>query len=176
MHLIADTYEHIKITVINTLEYYNIKGVPINAFEMAYKIGLSVVPYSSFGEKAKLFMKKSEDGFILGKIIYYNDKCKNYGRINHTIMHEIGHYLLGHISEGQEEESEANFFAKYILAPPPLVHKMLDRPTYEDIAELFDISYTAAQNALNYYHKWRYYGGLDYTPYEKKLLRLFNIA
>ena len=176
MHLRADTYEHIKITAINTLEDYNIKCVPINAFEMAYKIGLSIIPYSAFGEKAELLMKQSEDGFIVGKTIYYNDKCKNYGRINQTIMHEIGHYILGHKSNGEEEESEANFFAKYTLAPPPLIHKMLNNPTIEDIADLFDISYTASQNALNYYRKWRYYGGLDYTPYEQKLLRLFNVA
>lgn len=176
MHLRVDTYEHIKITAINTLEYYDIKCVPISAFEMANKIGLSVIPYSAFCEKAELLMKQSEDGFIVGKSIYYNDKCKNYGRINQTIMHEIGHYILGHKSNGEEEESEAKFFAKYTLAPPPLIHKMLDNPTIEDIADLFDISYTAASNALNYYQKWRYYGGLDFTPYEQKLLRLFNVA
>lgn len=176
MLLRTDIYEHIKITAINTLEYYDIKCVPISAFEMANKIGLSVIPYSVYGKKSELLMKYSEDGFITEKTIYYNDKCRNYGRINHTIMHEIGHYLLGHISEGQEEESEAKFFAKYTLAPPPLIHKMLNNPTVEDIAELFDISYDAARNALNYYQKWRYYGGIDFTPYEQKLLRLFNVA
>lgn len=176
MHLVADTYEHIKITAINILEYYDIKSVPISAFEIANKIGLSVIPYSVFGEKAELLMKLSEDGFINNKSIYFNDKCKNYGRINQTIMHEIGHYILGHISNGEEEESEANFFAKYTLAPPPLIHKMLDNPKIEDIAENFDISYTAARNALNYYQKWCYYGGIDFTPYEQKLLRLFNVA
>lgn len=176
MHLRADTYEHIKITAINTLEYYDIKCVPISAFEMANKIGLSVIPYSAFGEKAELLLKQSEDGFIVGKSIYYNDKCKNYGRINQTIMHEVGHHVLGHKSNGEEEESEAKFFAKYTLAPPPLIHKMLDNPTIEDISDLFDISYTAARNALNYYQKWRYYGGIDFTPYEQKLLRLFNVA
>jgi len=176
VHLRADTCEHIKITAINTLEYYDIKCVPISAFEMANKIGLSVFPYSAFGEKAELLMKLSEDGFICGTSVYYNDKCKIYGRINHTIMHEVGHYILGHTSNGEEEEKEASFFAKYTLAPPPLIHKMLENPTIEDIAEIFDISYTAARNALNYYKKWYYYGEIDFTPYEEKLLRLFNVA
>ena len=176
MLLRTDTYEHIKITSINTLEYYDIKCVPISAFEMANKIGLSVIPYSAFGEKSKLLMKQSEDGFIVGKSIYYNDKCKNYRRINQTIMHEIGHYILGHKSNGEEEESEAKFFAKYTLAPPPLIHKMLDNPTIDDIAELFDISYEAAFNALKYYHKWYQNGWTNYTSYEQKLLKLFNVA
>lgn len=112
MKLKTDLYEHIKITAINTLEYYNIKCVPISAFEMANKIKLSVIPYSVFGKNAELLMKLSEDGFIDGISIYYNDKCKNYGRINQTIMHEICHYILGHKSNGEEEESEAKFFAK----------------------------------------------------------------
>lgn len=176
MHLKVDSYEHIKITAINTLEYYDVKCVPISAFEMAHKMGLSVIPYSVFGNKSELLMKLSEDGFIDCKSIYYNDKCQNYGRINQTIMHEIGHYILGHKLNGEEEESEAKFFAKYTLAPPPLIHKLLDYPTIENIADLFDISYTAARNALNYYQKWCYYGQIDFTSYEQKLLRLFNVA
>lgn len=39
-------------------------------------------------------------------------------------MHEIGHIVLDH-SEGSElAEVEARFFAKYALAPPPLIHKL----------------------------------------------------
>ena len=41
-------------------------------------------------------------------------------------MHEVGHYALGHIKEGDEEEAEAEFFAKYALAPPPLIHNMVE--------------------------------------------------
>ena len=43
-------------------------------------------------------------------------------RIRFTIMHEIGHIVLDHTEHSDLAESEANFFAKYALAPPPLVH------------------------------------------------------
>lgn len=176
MQISTDIYEHIKITAIDTLEYYNIKSLPINAFEMAYKIGLTIIPYSSFGKSAELLKKYSEDGFLVDKTIYYNDQCRNFGRINNTIMHEVGHYVLGHVSNGETEEKEANFFAKYTLAPPPLIHKLIKEPTINGVADLFDISYTAAHNAIDYYYKWQNYGERNYTTYEQKLLRLFDVA
>ena len=43
--------------------------------------------------------------------IYYNDK-KDAGRIRFTILHEIGHFVLGHLQQSDLAESEANFFAK----------------------------------------------------------------
>lgn len=55
-------------------------------------------------------MKKSEDGFSVEKnigewYIYYNDK-KDYGRINNTIMHEIGHIVLDHSEDSELAEKK----------------------------------------------------------------------
>ena len=90
-------------------------------------------------------------------------------------MHEIGHYSLGHNHEGELEEMEANFFAKYALAPPPLVHK-LSNVNVKTIKYAFDISWEAAKYACKYYKSWRKHGEKDYTSYEIELLELFKVA
>ena len=109
MRLRDEKYEEIKCIVIETFEAYDVKSIPISAFEMAVKMGIVVVPYSSLGEeKRKRAMSFSADGYSIEVknkwFIYYNDFCDNYGRINHTIMHEIGHFAMGHTESGDEEE------------------------------------------------------------------------
>ena len=181
MRLEDDIYEHIKQVIIDIFIEYDIKGTPINAFEIAIKMGLKVIPYSALNEQQyRLAMKQSEDGFSLevgnnGWNIYYNDNCKSYGRISQTIMHEIGHYALGHIDDGAEEEAEAKFFAKYALAPPPLVHQLPEVVNVDKIMETFDLSWEAACIAYNYYKTWLRHGD-EYVGYELDLLSQFNIA
>lgn len=182
MRLKNEQYEEIKQAVIDTFIEYDIKCIPINAFEMAVKMGLIVIPYSALAkEQLESSQKFSKDGFSMEMTnsdwkIYYNDMCQNYGRINQTIMHEIGHYVLGHIKEGKEEEAEAKFFAKYALAPPPLVHNICEEVNPFIIMNKFEISYEAARYACDYYHNWIEFGEPDYTKYERKMLELFNVA
>ncbi len=172
-----ERYEEIKETIVEMFEAYHVSCVPISGFEIATRMGIKAVPYSAFDERIKaLMMKESEDGFtkINGGTytIYYNDS-KQYGRINHTIMHEIGHIVLGHLEESELAEAEARFFAKYALAPPPLIHKLkLTSPS--EIARIFEISYEAACYAYDYYQKWVSYGDKEYTTYEIKTLALFR--
>lgn len=106
--------------------------------------------------------------------IFYNDD-KGFGRINNTMLHEIGHIVLGHTEDSELAEKEVKFFAKYALVPPVLVHKLM-LTTPEDISYTFDVSYEAAYYALVYYNKWLQYSGKYYKPYEEKLLLLFNNA
>ncbi len=54
-------------------------------------------------------------------IIFYNDKEKNIHRRNWTIAHELGHVFLGHKSDGNREQREANRFAAELLIPEPAV-------------------------------------------------------
>ena len=182
MRLEDDQYEEIKHTVIDTFLEYDIKCIPISAFEMAVKMGLTVIPYSALSaEQIDASMQFSEDGYSVETldnewIIYYNDSCRNYGRINQTIMHEIGHYIMGHTTGTPEEEAEAKFFAKYALAPPPLIHNMLKPITQDAIEEKFCISHEAARYAFAYYNNWLKYGEIDYTEYEMKMLELFHVA
>lgn len=182
MRLKDEQYEEIKQMVIETFLEYDVRCIPISGFEMAVKMGLTLIPYSSLtDEKREAALKISADGYSFEIIsgewrIYYNDTVKNYGRINQTIMHEIGHYVMGHIKEGEEEEAEAKFFAKYALAPPPLIHNIGCGIAPAKIMEVFDISCEAAEYAYRYYQNWLNYGGIFYTEYEKKMLQLFNVA
>ena len=127
---------------------YGVSCVPINGFEIAHKMGIKVIPYSAIAPSKRWpLIKKSEDGFSVEMdngqwYIFYNDE-KDYGRVNHTIMHELGHIVLDHTEDSELAEKEVIFFAKYALAPPVLIHKLkLDDP--ESIAQIFEISYEAA--------------------------------
>ena len=162
-------------------EEHGVSCVPINGFEIAQKMGVKVIPYSAFVPRKRcLLIRESEDGFSIERTngqwyLYYNDE-KDYGRVNHTIMHEIGHIVLDHSEDSELAEKEVKFFAKYALAPPALIHK-LKLNDAESIAQIFEISYEAAGYAYDeYYRKWlrRYCG--NYTEYEQRLLWLFDQA
>lgn len=173
-------YEEIKRVVVEMYRKYKIFCTPVSAFEIATKMGIKVIPYSSYPQKVqRLLLKKSEDGFSVqlqnGEWqIYYND-AKSYGRTNNTLMHEIGHIVLDHSEDSELAESEVKFFAKYALAPPVLIHKLrLTNPA--EIADSFQISYEAAEYAYNYYQKWLIYGDVDLTDYETVMWQLFDQA
>lgn len=168
--------EEIKEIIVKIFEKYDIKSIPICGFEIATKIGAVVIPYSSKSiEKQKYMLEISEDGFSTKYngtwYIFYNDK-KGYRRTNNTIMHECGHIVLDHTQESELAEAEANFFAKYAIAPPVLIHKLKLKNAYE-IYNHFDISLEAATYAFSYYQKWLTYGDRDYTNYELRLIKLF---
>lgn len=173
-----ERYEEIKEIVVNMFEEYHVSCVPISGFEIATRMNIKVIPYSALDERIRrLILKKGEDG-VTGLdcgdyTIYYNDTMLTYGRVNNTIMHELGHIVLGHLEESVLAEAEAKFFAKYALAPPPLIHK-LGVTSPEEIEKSFGISYEAASYAYGYYRKWLYYGDKEYTAYEIRTLILFE--
>ena len=176
--LSEERLEEIKECFVNMYEKYDVACIPISAFEIATRMGVTVVPYSTYNERAQnLMLKKSEDGFVVEKkdgsfFIFYHDK-KGYGRINNTIMHEIGHIILKHSEDSELADKEVKFFAKYALAPPVLIHKLKDAFS---VSNVFNISYEAAGYALSYYQKWLQYGGRNYTSYELKTLEMFQEA
>ena len=180
-----ERYEFIKEEVVHLFEHYGVNCIPINGFELAYKLGIRLISYLTLSKtKRKAAMRISNDGFFLETVdeerIYYNDAKadENFARMNMTILHEIAHDVLGHT--GQEEyadieETEAGFFSKYAAAPPPLIHRLpIISPC--TIQDAFGLSESAAYNAYNYYQKWLQYGKSYYLPYEEKLLRLFPVT
>lgn len=174
--------EEIKKIVVYTFERLGIRCVPISGFEIATNLGAVIVPYSSKPEAViKLMLEESEDGFSVKKdgiwYIFYNDnlRTKKYRRINNTLIHECGHIILNHTQASELAEAEANFFAKYAIAPPALIHK-LKLKNAREIYERFDISLEAAGYAFEYYLKWVNCGRKYYTDYEIRLLRLFKEA
>ena len=180
MRLTDEQYEFVKGEVVALFERYDVHCIPINGFELAYSMGIKLIPYSALSmRKREAAMKLSPDGFFMESqdakdYIVFNDNVP-YVRMNMTILHEIGHCVLDHRSGSPEEEAEASFFAKYAAAPPPLVHRITPKSP-EEIADFFFISYTAAVNAYKYYNTLLIYGGKKYTEYELRLLRLFSAA
>lgn len=99
--------------------------------------------------------------------IVYNKDIKSRGRINFTLAHELGHYLLHRLAleeeaikcsrydmlrwdsaEGQRE-AEANEFASYLLMPRNTFESLMqgqkpDLHLFQHIADHFDVSLTAA--------------------------------
>ena len=60
--------EESKKIVVEMFVKYGVCCVPINGFEIASKMGVTVIPYSAFPpQKRALLLKKSEDGFLLKK-------------------------------------------------------------------------------------------------------------
>lgn len=181
MRLSNETYEEIKRAFANMLVDYDIKGIPINAFEIAIKIGLKLVPYSTLSKEERLeTIKFNRDGFSVEKndgdwIIYFQDENVPFTRINQTIMHEIGHYILGHLIDGEEEEAEAKFFAKYALASPVLIHHMKSEVTVENVMEEFDIGFQAAGYAIGNYRNWLRFGDDEYTDYEIDIIKQLEL-
>ena len=94
-----------------------------------------------------------------------------------TILHEIGHCVLGHddTTPSSIAEAEARFFAKYAIAPPPLVHRIKPKCP-ADIQKYFCISDEAATYAFSYYKKWLNSGSAGLKSYERALLKQFKKA
>ena len=178
--LTDEEYEFIKGEVIHIFEKYNIKCIPVCGSEIASKMKITLIAYSGLSKrKLKKAMEVSQDGFFMEQngteYIFYNDMGRCYERQNWTILHEIGHIILDHTGHSDQEEDEANFFAKYAIAPPVLIHK-IGAQCPQDIYEVFDISYEAAVYAYDYYRLWksRYERIHKLTAYEEKLLNLFK--
>ena len=116
-------------------EECEISSYPIDCFDIANKLYYVLKPYSSLPPDEYMnALCIDTDGFsgveqnpVTGMnqyVIYYNDHAQ-YERMRWTIFHEIGHIYLGHHDNPDDsnstiEEAEANFFAKYAIAPPLL--------------------------------------------------------
>ena len=182
MRLPGSRYEEIKAEVAALYQRCGCDAIPIDPLTIAERLGIVVVRYSSLGEEAEAAaLKRSPNGFkfalerpdgTLAQYIYYNDRHP-MGRWRFTLLHEIGHIVLGHLQESEVAEAEAIFFAKFAVAPPSLVHVI--RPSdYMDIANAFGLSAECALNSWNYYRGWLRAGGDK--PYERTLRDLFVVV
>ncbi|MCQ2482260.1 MAG: ImmA/IrrE family metallo-endopeptidase [Clostridia bacterium] len=106
----------------------------------------------------------SEDGFcgqINGHyVVFYNDSVSEV-RIRFTLMHELGHIVLGHDKQGRREEAEANYFASQMLVPDSALEYMLatvtkgNENTVENIVEQITAGFrVSTQCAKITYHRY----------------------
>ena len=180
MKLDGSDYEFLKRSVVALFKEYKVTAFPIKPFELAKKMNIKCIPYSSLSKKARnQALEYSNEGYSLETndyewIIYYNDMFAR-GTINNIIIHEISHYWLGHTGDEdkkEREESEASFFAKYALTPPVIADRILTQFSDAEFKIWFDLSWQGATGAREYYESWlrRPYQGL--TSYEVDLLNL----
>ena len=182
MYLLKNNrYEEIKRVVADVIQDANISEYPFNVFLIAKKLDIIIIEYQSFSKEIQQkFLKQSEDGFSyyyhnkdgynLPRIIY--NKNNSEKRIKFTIMHEIGHLLLNHCDKDGTDELEANFFAKYILAPPIIINH-LNLHDSVSISKIFDISTIMATYQLDYYNKWLKFKNNPLKDYDKRILNQY---
>ena len=185
-----DRYEEIKQEVLFMFEETGTDTYPIDPFEIARRLKYVVRKYSELDCVAYLeATAESDDGFsrveqdpVTGMyryVIYYNDEGHGIRNIRWTMFHEIGHIYLGHhdnpAGNEQLEEDEANFFAKYSIAPPPLINAT-NCTDPVDVYMTFLVSDQASGFVFDYFQKWLNFGPRMYQPYELKMLSLFHLA
>lgn len=129
------------------------------------------------------------DGFTVRigerSYVFYNAE-QPPGRVRFTIAHELGHILLGHLSDGEHtvynrepspedapEEHTANVFASRLLAPACVLHA-LGAVTPEQIAAACDISLAAARFRSGRMGVLEQRGKYGASPLERQVMTQFQ--
>ena len=185
-------------TAYDFLLEYGYNKFPISPFKVLEDLSeyVSCIPWS----EAKKVLKSS-DPFHLTEtgaeartirlrdtgmyLMVYDDVHFNSDhRIGWTIMHEIGHIVLGHLTDFEQTalnrggltktgyevlEIEAHYFAAEVMMPTALL-KHFKSIEIEEISLLFDVSEEAAQKKYKRVFKVDY---MPHHPCEGKLIRNF---
>lgn len=151
-------YNRIVMATIEVFRKCDVHSFPIDCGDLLRHYGYRILTYKELLEKNSelysLCMEYSEDAFRSGsaKVVAYNPD-RPHGRIRFSLVHELGHHLLGHTGASDRNEKEANAFASHILAPRMAIHYSRCKNA-NDVARLFDMSFEAADNAFIDYRRW----------------------
>lgn len=143
--------------------YSEIPGIsiPINPISIINHLDIKLIKYSELPiiDIVKA-IETSEDGFcglIKGEwVIFYNDTLP-INRVRFTLMHELGHIVLGHTASDRESERQANLFASMMLMPRDIVIDYLRRNridignkerVVEELSRTFVVSKASVRIAL----------------------------
>lgn len=128
----------------------SISELPIKPVQIAANYGI----HCKQADKSVLKGASGEIECLNGEIFISFDIQDPRQRQRYTVMHELGHYLLGHLGNEPlsrresecrpEEEQAADKFAIDMLAPACVLWG-LDLHTAEEIAQLCNISMQAAK-------------------------------
>lgn len=141
-------YKNVRNAAWQCLIDCGIKTLPVPVGDIVNHYGLITVSGADLlhdGESGRIILL--DDGPI---IAIRNTEPKQ--RIRFTMLHELGHYLLGHLGETGElprsqikapQEQEADMFAARALMPACVLWAV-DARTPQDIANLCDVSMQAA--------------------------------
>ena len=143
-------YKNVRDAVWRILIEDKINALPVKIAPICKRRGITV----------KLCDADDHEGttnIVDGKpVIFISSKIKNKGRMRFTIAHELGHILLGHVSEenyrGEKNkaydvsmEREADLFASRLLAPACVLWSC-NATTTKEIKKLCNVSYRAASS------------------------------
>lgn len=99
--------------------------LPADTFAIAHSLGLrlknSIECKQDFKENFPLIDRNACIARYKGEYTVYYDERNTYK--NFSIAHEISHYILGHTSEGAEQNHDADLMAAIIVAPFKLICK-----------------------------------------------------
>lgn len=166
---------------------FKISSLPVNISDICHNAGVRIYTYRENQELIKSYKfschARNNDGFstMINKhyVIFYNDTIVPYGRTKFTLAHELGHILLGHITDNgvatrwnndeeappDPQETAANQFAARLLAPACVLYE-LNVQTISELMSLTGLSYTAADYRLKRLNELRernkfYMSGLE---------------
>ena len=201
-------YKKLKNIAYSFLNQYTNGKLPVDLLHIISQLdNLYLMKYSTFAKENNMDINKvyqllnSEDGALWYKtdtqtyILLYNDTIDNKERIRFTIAHELGHYILKHnevtdkttlsrytLTEDEYNvfEKEANFFAKHLLVPFPILgnyvmffHSMNGR----FIQNVFQVSFSVANNVIKNLKSMQTFGLVkEGHEVEKKFSRYITIS
>lgn len=169
-----------------TLIECGISELPINLAEVINHYGIYLIRHSD-SDYISRHSSPNEDGYsrlIDGKpVIYYNDK-KPIHRVRFTIAHEIGHILLGHLSQGETlhrnteqdtpnpKEQQANVFARDLLMPAVVINQLAFSAV--DISKLCNVSEQSANIRWQRLQELRQRNKFCLHPLERQVYHNFS--
>ena len=183
MRLSDQRYEQIKMAIADFLEDYDVKKIPVDVFDLAKKMQIKIVLASEILNK----YPKKIDEYVLFKyphsylyydpdaqkfIIYIDDVGTKKKRQRFSLAHELMHIILGHTEQNEENESEANFGATYLLAPTSLALIRIEEEIMfipEMIEDIFDVSGPEAEIIVRYNSNRVSLPDLNEKDYEKTI-------
>lgn len=128
----------------------NLNRLPIKPVQIAAAYGI----ICKTSDEISLNHASGEIRYVKDKLCIFTDESHTAERRRFTIMHELGHYLLGHLGDAPlsrsesdckpEEEQAADRFAADMLMPACVLWG-LDVHTPEEIARLCNVSMQAAE-------------------------------
>lgn len=201
-------YEKLKNIAYSFLNQYTNGKLPIDLLHIISQLdNLHLMKYSTFAKENDLNINEvyqflnSEDGALWYKtdtqtyILLYNDTIDNKERIRFTIAHELGHYILKHnevsdktslsrytLTEDEYNvfEKEANFFAKHLLVPFPILgnYVMFFRSMNDQfIQNVFQVSFSVANYVIENLKSMQTFGLVkDGHEVEKKFSRYITTS
>lgn len=181
LKLSYNRYEEIKYEVVSLFQKAETKSVPVDVYALARFLNIKLIKFSELPSNSiKAALALSNEGGVKFKMVdnqnnenqcvLYND-THPIGRQRFSILHEIGHVVLGHKQNSVLADAEADFFAKYAIAPPMLID-LIKPSDFMDVANAFGLSKECAYNSMNYYNKWSKI--TTYPEYEYRLIEMFS--